>query len=98
MELNWSRCVIYQQDPSEPLKCPLQSRDPSDKTGVYASFLNNVEQFRVVDAVPVELLFGNNETVENYVSHSAAWHKSCHLKFSSSKLAKAKKRTHKHDT
>ncbi|KAK3889204.1 hypothetical protein Pcinc_006775 [Petrolisthes cinctipes] len=98
MELNWSRCVICQQDTSEPLKCPLHSRDPSDKTGVYASFLNNVEQFSVIDAVPVELLFGNNETVEKFVSHSAAWHKSCYLKFSSSKLAKAKKRTHKHDT
>lgn len=97
MELNWNRCAICQKDTSEPLKCPLQSLDPSDKTGVYALFLDNVEQFRAIDALPVELMFGSDETVENFASHSASWHKSCHLKFSSSKVTKAKKRMHKPD-
>ncbi|KAK3884794.1 hypothetical protein Pcinc_010980 [Petrolisthes cinctipes] len=45
MELNWSRCAICQQDTSEPLKCPLQSRDPSDKTGEEESVLHEVSTF-----------------------------------------------------
>jgi len=93
MELNWDRCVISQQDTAEPLKCPLQSPESSgDKTDAYTSFLTNVEQFRAIGALPAKLCFGSNETVDNFASHSASWHKSCHLKFNNFKLAKAKKK------
>jgi hypothetical protein len=93
MELNWDRCVICQRDTAELLKCPLQSPGTSgDKTDAYTSFLTNVEQFRATGALPAELYFGSDETVDNFASHSASWHKSCHLKFNNSKLAKAKKK------
>lgn len=93
MELNWDRCVICQQETAEPLKCPLLSPGSSrDKTDAYTSFLTNVEQFRAIGALPAELYFGSDETVDNFASHSASWHKSCHLKFNNSKLAKAKKK------
>ena len=36
--------------------------------------------------------FGNDETAESFVAHSASWQKSCHLKFNDIKLAKAKKK------
>ena len=93
MELNWDRCVICQHDTAEPLKCPLKSpRTSVDKACAYTSFLTNVEQFRNIGALPVKLYFGSDETVENFVSHSASWHKSCHLKFNNSKLAKTNKK------
>ena len=96
MVLNCDSCVICQQDTEEPLKCPLKNpRTSSDKADAYKSFLSNVEQFRALDAVPAELYFGNEENVETFVTHSASspsWHKSCHLKFNNSKLAKAKKK------
>uniref|UniRef100_UPI00358EABF1 uncharacterized protein n=1 Tax=Myxine glutinosa TaxID=7769 RepID=UPI00358EABF1 len=99
MELNWHHCVICQRDTAEPLKCPLQSPGTSgDKTDAYTSFLTNVEQFRAIGALPAELYFGSDETVDNFASHSASWHKSCHLKFNNSKLARAKtKREHNPD-
>lgn len=90
MELNWDLCVICQQDTAEPLKCPLQSPGTSvNKTDPYVSFLTNVEEFQAIDALPVRLCFGSDQTADNFASHSASWHKSCHLKFNNSKLAKA---------
>ena len=93
MELNWDRCVICQQEAGEPLKYPLLSPGSSrDNTDAYTSFLTNVEQFRAFGALPAEQYFGSDETVANFASHSASWHKSCHLKFKNSKLAKAKRK------
>ena len=93
MELNWDRCVICQKHTSEPLKCPLLSSGTSgDKTDAYTSFLSNVEQFRCLGALPTELCFGTDETAENFACHSVSWHKSCHLKYNNTKLAKAKKK------
>ena len=82
--------MICQQETGEPLKCPSLSPGSSrDNTDAYTSFLTNVEQFRAIGALPAELYFGSDETVANFASHSASWHKSCHLKFNNSKLAKA---------
>lgn len=93
MELNWDRCVICLRDTAEPLKCPLQGPGTSmangDKTDAYRSFLTNIEQFRAFGALPADLCFGMDETVDNFVSHSASWHKSCHLKFNNLKLERA---------
>ncbi|CAG9822112.1 unnamed protein product [Phaedon cochleariae] len=93
MDVNWDRCVICQNDTGESLKCPLLTPGTSgEQTDAYTTFLKNVEQFRSIDALPVELSFGINENANTFASHSASWHKSCHLKFNNSKLAKAIKR------
>ena len=90
MDLNWDLCVICQQDTREPLECLLRSPGTSsEKKDAYTSFLRNVEEFRAIDALPVKLCFGSDETAVSFASHSASWHKSCHLKFSNSKLSKA---------
>lgn len=90
MDLNWDLCIICQQDTQQPLKCPLKSPGTSsDKKDAYRSFLTNVEEFRRIDALPVKLCFGRDETADSFASHSASWHKSCHLKFNNSKLSKA---------
>ena len=34
----------------------------------------NVEQCRMIEALPVELPFGEIETVETFISNSASWH------------------------
>ncbi|KAJ8349373.1 hypothetical protein SKAU_G00245030 [Synaphobranchus kaupii] len=57
--------------------------------------LTNVEQFNAINALPTKLYFGDGQTASNFASHSASWHKYCHLKFNNFKLAKAKeKRQH----
>ena len=90
MDLNWDLCVICQQDTRAPLKCPLKCPGTSsDKNDAYTSFLTNVEEFRAIDDLPVKLCFGSDETADSFASHSASWHKSCHLKLNNSKLSRA---------
>ena len=62
-----------------------------DNAAVYTSFLTNVEQFRDTDALPAEVYFGNDKSADSFATHCVSWHESCYLKFSNSKLAKAKK-------
>ncbi len=90
MEFSWSRCVICQQESAEPLKCPLESLRTSGET-FYSSFLENVEVFRSIEALPTDIYFGE-VTADDFKQHHASWHKSCHLKYSNSKLKKAQKR------
>ena len=92
MELNWSQCIICQEEISEPLKCPLESHDLSGKIDAYTSFFTNVEQFREMGALPTSICFGSDITAADFETHSAFWHKSCCLKYNNSKLATAKKR------
>ena len=57
---------------------------------VYESFLCNVREFQDISALPTNIFFQN---VAKFATHHASWHKSCHLKYNNSKLAKVKKRT-----
>ena len=75
MDFDWNRCLICQQDTLEPLKCPLHNPVCHGKIEAYTSFLTNVEQFRDIGALPVEVYFGSDETADSFASHSASWHK-----------------------
>ena len=93
MDLDWNLCIICQENTTEPLKCPLHNPiASSDQTGPYESFSANVQQFREVNALPTPIFFEADECAASFSMHNASWHKSCHLKYNNSKLAKAKKR------
>jgi len=81
--IDWKFCVICQRKSSEDLRCPFRT---SDNATVYSAFLNNVEEFRKLDCLPVQVNFGNQGTVEQFVNHNASWHKKCHQKFNTSML------------
>lgn len=66
-----------------------------DKTDAYKSFLSNVNGFRIINGLPTELKFGEDETAENFTSHRVSWHRSCHMKYSNQKLAKKEKSAEK---
>ena len=89
MELNWNLCVICKKETNEPLRCPLLNPiTGGDIIDAYRSFLSNVNRFRVINGLPTELKFRSEESVENFTSHCASWHRSRHVKFSNQKLAK----------
>ena len=48
--------------------------------------------FHSIDALPTNIYFGDDINVDDLKSHHASWHKSCHLEYSASKLARATKR------
>ena len=64
-----------------------------DQNRPYESFLANVNQFRMMNALPTPIFFEPNESATTFVMHSASWHKSCYLKYNTSKLTKVKKRS-----
>ena len=95
--MDWTLCAICQKETPEKLRCPLNGPKVADPSSAYASFLTKVTEFRELNRLPVPLLFGEDIGVDEFVKNSAQWHKSCHMEFSSSKLARAKERTKRQD-
>ena len=54
--MDWSSCIIFGSRKGEPLKCPVDS--PHKDCEQDKAFLQNVEQFKELDALPVNLKFG----------------------------------------
>ena len=80
-------CIICgNNSKSEPLKCPVDSLQKDSGLEVFTAFLDNVHKFKELDALPVNVNFSKEVTPEFLVQSRASWHKSCHLKFSNSKL------------
>ena len=71
------------------MRCPVDSPHKGCEQ-VYKAFLQNVEQFKEFDALPVNLKIGPEVSFELLAKSRASWHKSCHLKFSNSKLERAR--------
>ena len=87
--MDWSLCIICQTDSDEiPLSCP-QKRQSKDAYDVYKDFLENVRQFKSLDALPVCVEFGEEGTPECFMENHASWHRACHQKFNRSKLERA---------
>uniref|UniRef100_UPI00358E26DF uncharacterized protein isoform X2 n=1 Tax=Myxine glutinosa TaxID=7769 RepID=UPI00358E26DF len=94
--MDWSACVICQDTCSEGLRCPLNVRG-TDQDKVYATFLANVNAFRELNRLPVNLSFGDTLTVDDLIRNRAQWHKRCHLKFNKSSLQRAEKKRDRND-
>lgn len=82
----WNLCIICQTATSELLRSPLHA--PNFTIDVYKTFLYNVNGFKNLNALPVELDLADC-TADDLVTNQAKWHQSCHLKFSSSRLIRA---------
>ena len=93
MAFFWDRCIICQKISETPLKCPLNANTTDiEHREVYKNFLENAAEFQS-QSLPVELKLDLSTTsVELLIANRASWHKSCRLKFTTSKLEKAKER------
>ena len=69
MDFNWHKCVICQEETSEHLRCPLLAHGSDGSLDVYKTLLKSVEQFRALDALPIRLVLGSEETAESLTSH-----------------------------
>ena len=56
--MDWSSCIICGSRKGEPLRCPVDSPHKGCEQ-VYKAFLQNVEQFKEFDALPVNLKMGS---------------------------------------
>jgi len=87
--MDWISCIVCGSRKGKPLKCPVDSPH-KDCQRVYTAFLQNVKQFKELDALPVILEFGPEVTAKLLAECRASWHKSYRLKFSNSKLERAR--------
>lgn len=85
----WTLCIVCQQQTPEALKCPLKAEGAGDKS---EAFLANMKGFKDLNQLPVTLKLEQHIDVDQLVKNQAKWHKSCHMKFSMSKLQRARKR------
>ncbi|XP_045131595.1 uncharacterized protein LOC123516404 [Portunus trituberculatus] len=92
---NWNKCIICQTDTDENLQCPAESRRTDQGAG-YITFSENLARFHELDSIPVTLDIrrldegkGVRTTLEE---RHAKWHKSCRIKFNTTKLQRAEKR------
>ena len=78
---------------SEDLRCPVDSLQ-SNGQEIYARFLEAVEGFKEMNAMPVKLEYTDAQlTYDNMVQNHAKWYKSCYLKFNKTKLQRVLKST-----
>ena len=84
--MDWSVCIICGTEIGELLKRPIDSLQKDSGLEVHATFLQNVGKFEELDALPVKVYLSREITPELLLKCWAAWHKSCHLKSSNSKL------------
>ena len=93
MDFFWDRCVC-QRISEIPLKCPLNANTTDiERREIYKNFRENANEFQSQSFLPVELkLELSTATVELLIANRASWHKSCRLRFTTSKLEKAKER------
>ena len=92
--MDWTNCIICQKLTSEQLSCP-QLTSKYEPSTVYENFLLNVEEFKKLDRVRVELNFVGEWSVEVFMQKKASWHRSCHQKFNNSKLQRVRNRKRK---
>ena len=86
--IDWDSCIIFSKHTGN-LKCPVDSYEYNGLE-VYRNFLGIVEEFCSLDASPVDVKFEGDNLAEVFYQNKAKWHKSCHLKFSASKLLRVR--------
>ena len=95
VKTDWAQCVICQKNTEETLQCPAESKRTDVGAG-YKTLADNIVRFRQLECMPLainlERLDEGNGIEETFLSQRARWHKSCNVKFNSTKLRRAEKR------
>ena len=92
---DWNKCIICQAATDESLQCPAESRRTDQGAG-YITFSENLAHFHELHSIPMSL--DNRRLDEGSVVRAtlevrqAKWHKSCLIKFNTTKLRRAEKR------
>ena len=90
---DWNKCIWCQEDTSESLTCPADSKRGTDGSG-YRTTAEIILAFEKLGCLPRKMNLSQlDEGVETcFRYHRAKWHDSCRLKFNKSKLQRAEKR------
>ena len=85
--MDWSLCVVCQEEGSEIPRCPKDR--PSrlgDPRAVYERFLENIDKFRDLKSLPVNRKLCSDIIVDILYNENAKWHHGCHQRYTQSQL------------
>ena len=95
-QTDWSMCVLCQENTSEVLRCPAESKRNTQGAG-YKTIADLLEGFNAAGCLPRTInlsRFNDGEGIEATLrKHKAKWHDSCRLQFNKTKLQRAEKRS-----
>lgn len=96
-EIDWTKCIICQEESNESLRCPTGSSNTSTAGAGYKSLAENIQNFNKIGALPKSLkvfkLLNEGQDIEvTFRNNEAKWHDSCRLKYNKTKLNRALKR------
>ena len=58
--MDWDLCIVCQTVSLEKLRCPAKSASDQTPADVYSAFLENVEKFKDLNALPVDVDYGEH--------------------------------------
>ena len=94
-QTDWSMCVLCQENTSEVLHCPAESKHNTQGAG-YKTIANLLEGFSKAGCSPrttnLSRLDDGESIEETFRKHKAKWHNSCRLQYNKTKLQCAEKR------
>eukprot|EP00794_Sanderia_malayensis_P014705 gene14705-16232_t len=99
-DIDWEFCIICQKDANEKLQCPAESshrRAGAEIGHGYNSLANNILDFQNlgVETPFSKLSVTNEETLASILmGKKAKWHKTCRLKYNTTKLDRLRKRVY----
>lgn len=95
LQTDWSKCILCQEDTSEVLRCPAESKLPTKGAG-YKTIAELLVGFDRIGCLPASInpsrLDEGNGIEETLQRHKAKWHDSCRLLYNRTKLQRAEKR------
>ena len=65
--MDWDFCIVCQKVLSEKYHCPAKSASDQAPADVYSAFLDNVKKFNNLNALPLDVDYGEHGTVEAFV-------------------------------
>ena len=95
VKTDWSKCVLCQEETSESLQCPVNSKRCDIGAG-YSTLSANIICFSDLNQLPLPINLSRLDEGDGigatFMKRGAKWHKSCHTKFNVTKLRRAEKK------
>ena len=66
--MDWDLCIVCQTVSSEKLRCSAKSASDQTPADVYSAFLQNVEKFKDLNALPIDVDNGEHGAVQHNAS------------------------------
>ena len=86
--MEWLKCIVCRKSEG----CLINPSDRQNCHEIHENFLRLVDGFLEMQKLPATITISGQEDADELIKHSAKWYKSCRLKFSESKLQRAKER------